>query len=63
MAKYYRNNVALLGIDEQSLWERKGDMMVLVDQDQYVTHLYQSDLFDPVPADEANSFDQAQDRM
>ncbi|NCU32924.1 MAG: hypothetical protein EOM23_08350 [Candidatus Moranbacteria bacterium] len=63
MAKYYRNNEPALGIDEQALWERKGDMMILVDQDQYVTHLYNDKLFYPVPADEANSFDQAQDRM
>jgi hypothetical protein len=62
IVRFYRNNVALMGIDEQSLWERKGDTMILVDQDEYVTHLYQSYLFVPVPADEANSFDQAQDR-
>lgn len=63
MAKYYRNNAPVLGIDEQALWERKGDMMILVDADQHVTHYYLGYLFVPVPDDEAASFDQAQDRI
>jgi len=42
---YYRNYndiVSLQGIsvDAGSLWTRKGQLMILVDQDQYITHAY-----------------------
>lgn len=39
---YYRNKIKLtsyedIEVDAESLWEKKGELMVLVDDDQYVT--------------------------
>ncbi|WP_165571965.1 hypothetical protein [Chryseobacterium vrystaatense] len=47
----YRNIKEVLSyegilVDAGSLWERKGDLMILVDEDQYVTTFYDKDLFE-----------------
>jgi len=35
--QYYRNKVEIKGVDPDSLWELKGNLLVLVDEDQYIT--------------------------
>ncbi|MEC5156663.1 hypothetical protein [Chryseobacterium sp. MP_3.2] len=47
---HYRNKIALISyegieVDEASLWLRKGELMVLVDDDQYVTYPFSESKF------------------
>ena len=47
---YYRNKIALISyegieVEAASLWKRKGELMVLVDEDQYVTFPYSESTF------------------
>lgn len=47
---YYRNKVNVTStegifVDAFSLWERKGQLMVLVDDDQYATLPYSAEFF------------------
>lgn len=42
---YYRNTLEIVSLEGVTietgfLWERKGELMVLVDEDQYVTSFY-----------------------
>lgn len=53
---YYRNNITLLSyqgveVDEASLWLRNGELMVLVDDDQYVTYPFSEEKFYKVKID------------
>lgn len=50
---YYRNNIDLLAqngefVDEGSLWRRDGELMILEDDDRYVTFPYSEIKFYPV---------------
>ncbi|MGV8914383.1 MAG: hypothetical protein ACOH1X_02930 [Kaistella sp.] len=47
---YFRNKIALISyegiaVDAASLWIRRGELMVLVDEDQYVTCPYSEKKF------------------
>ena len=49
---YYRNEIDLISIEgveveSGSLWMKKGELMVLVDEDQYVTTVYDGKTFSP----------------
>lgn len=51
--KHYRNKINLISyegieVEVESLWIRKGELMVLVDDDQYVTFPYSETKFYPV---------------
>lgn len=53
---YYRNNITILSyqgveVDVASLWLRNGELMVLVDDDQYVTYPYSEEKFYKVEID------------
>lgn len=48
--EYYRNKLDMISyenvhVDAESLWEKKGDLMVLVDDDQYVTFPFDENKF------------------
>lgn len=48
--EYYRNKLDIISferiyVEQDSLWERRGDLMVLVDEDQYVTYPFEEDKF------------------
>lgn len=46
--KYYRNKHSIAGIDPGALWERnRFDMMILVDDDQFVQAPYDEHRFHP----------------
>ena len=43
MSRFYRNTATLYLdnkeiVDEGSLWARKGDVLILVDEDRYIEH-------------------------
>lgn len=47
---YYRNKINVVSyegieVEVESLWKRKGELMVLVDDDQYVTYPYSETKF------------------
>lgn len=47
---YYRNKINIVSyegieVEVESLWKRKGELMVLVDDDQYVTYPYSEGKF------------------
>ena len=49
--EHYRNKKDLISfegihVDAGSLWERNGELMTLVDEDQYVTTFYDKEVFD-----------------
>jgi hypothetical protein len=49
--EFYRNKTDLISfegihVDADSLWERKGELMILVDEDQHVTTFYNKEVFD-----------------
>lgn len=50
--EYYRNLITIHGIDPGALWERTGDLLTLVDQDQFVRAQYAPDKFTRVDPDE-----------
>ncbi len=46
----YRNKQALISnegveVDSESLWIKKGELMILVDDDQYITYPYYINAF------------------
>ncbi len=50
---HYRNKINLISyegieVDVESLWIRKGELMVLIDDDQYVTAPFSETKFYPV---------------
>ena len=49
---YYRNEIDLIShegveVDAGSLWLKKGELMILVDEDEYVTTAYDENIFNP----------------
>lgn len=53
-ATYFRNIDTLtsdqgVAIDPGSLWTLNGNTLVLVDDDEYHSHVYDADLFEAVP--------------
>lgn len=53
---HYRNKINILSyegieVEVESLWIRKGELMVLIDEDQYVTTLYTEGKFYKVEID------------
>ena len=48
--EYYRNKISLISyesieVDENSLWIKRGQLMVLADEDQYVTYPFSEEKF------------------
>ena len=48
--QYYRNRIEIISfegeiIDADSLWEKKGELMVLVDDDRYASIPYDEKIF------------------
>lgn len=46
--KFYRNLVELQDVDPGSLWVRDGDVMTLVDEDEFVEELWVEEFFEVV---------------
>lgn len=49
---YYRNEIDLIShegieVEAGSLWMKKGELMVLVDEDEYITTVYDDKSFSP----------------
>ncbi len=47
---HYRNKINVISyegieVEVESLWKRKGELMVLVDDDQYITYPYSETKF------------------
>ncbi|WP_160316005.1 hypothetical protein [Chryseobacterium sp. Hurlbut01] len=48
--EYYRNKIDVISyegvhVDAESLWQKKGDLMVLADEDQYITFPFDENKF------------------
>ena len=48
--EYFRNRIDLISyegihIEAESLWEKRGELMVLVDEDQYITYPFNANKF------------------
>lgn len=51
--QYYRNRIEIISfegeiVDADSLWEKKGELMVLVDDDRYASTAYDKTKFYPM---------------
>ncbi|WP_153301316.1 MULTISPECIES: hypothetical protein [Elizabethkingia] len=49
---YYRNKIDIssyegIEVDAGALWLKKGELMILVDEDEHVTTAYDESVFDP----------------
>lgn len=51
--EYFRNKIDIISfegvhVESESLWVKKGQLMVLVDEDEYATYPYSETKFYPV---------------
>ncbi|HCZ8394887.1 TPA: hypothetical protein O4D88_001318 [Elizabethkingia anophelis] len=49
---YYRNKIDIssyegIEVDAGALWLKKGELMILVDEDEHITTAYDKNVFDP----------------
>lgn len=48
-SQYYRNSIQIDFVDPHSLWERKEDNLILVDDDQFLEVPFSETDFYPIP--------------